>query len=515
VGLKTKYRALLVKAISGAFLVLTIVGGNAVAQSTESGFDRGLYFGGVMGKTDLSDDRLSILVRPFIRHQLFSKMDGEFSIGIGLLNSTEYRTRIVPVDYRLQYFPFRNLAAGYRSAVRSNDIFLYAGAGALNFHHARILRPNDPLTEHAGKTISNSEHWSFGKNWSAQAPVGIGTKVWLDQGTALLLTAGYVFTSSEALSAVPSAKSDGYWNVSVGLSMRSLFRPKPEPMPEPIYPVTPPVAVVVEPVIEEPVVVEPEIEIVEEVRPVIILPSMVNFDLLAFNLDEAADATLQVVRQYLDVNNEKGLVLRGHTDISGTDQLNTVLGYQRAWEVKSRLINAGVSPDRVVITSLSFKEPLASNDTEEGRRQNRRVEFDGVGLEELVEYKPAIDVASEVSLASSVNMLMPEVGVRFSHSPFRYEVNSVDFTNEIRNELIALLVALERESDVQIAVVGYSDRLPNQGVNELTSMARATKIKEFLVDRGIHSSRISTWNENNWEHMVPSVAGRILIIRTQ
>lgn len=498
------------KVLSVVILLFLLIDG-VTAQQSQSGIERGVYFGGVMGKTDLSDDRYSILVRPFIRHQLGSKFDGEFSLGIGLLNSTEYRTRIVPIDYRLQYFPFRTVDAGYGSALRSSDLFLYAGAGALNFHHARVLRPDDPLTEDAGKTISNTEHWSFGKNWSAQAPVGIGTKVRMNTGSAILFTAGYVFTSSDALASIPSAKSDGYWNVSVGLSLPGFSRPKPEPMPEPIYPVTPPVAVVEVPVVEK----EPVVEVVEEVRPVVILPSMVNFDLLAFNLDVRAHATLDVVHEYLDVNEDRGLILRGHTDITGTDQLNMVLGYQRAWVVKSDLMSRGISPDRIVITSLSYREPLASNETEDGRRKNRRVEFESVMVDELVGYRSRIDESSEMALASSVSMLLPDAGRPFAHSAFRYEVNTVSFSDAMLAELAALKRLLENEKEIQIAVIGYSDRLPNIGVNNLMSTARASRIKEYFVDRGIESSRITTWTENTWDEASTSVAGRILIIRAR
>ncbi|MCK4546206.1 MAG: OmpA family protein [Candidatus Eisenbacteria sp.] len=67
--------------------------------------------------------------------------------------------------------------------------------------------------------------------------------------------------------------------------------------------------------------------------------------------------------------------IRGHTDSSGEDQFNVNLSQQRADAVRDYLISRGVSPDRMTAVGYGESEPVATNDTAEGRVRNRRVEF--------------------------------------------------------------------------------------------------------------------------------------------
>ncbi len=71
------------------------------------------------------------------------------------------------------------------------------------------------------------------------------------------------------------------------------------------------------------------------------------------------------------------IILTGHTDRVGTETRNVELGKQRAAAVASLLRSKGVDDDLIVIGSKGSSDPVASNDTEAGRRLNRRVE---VGL---------------------------------------------------------------------------------------------------------------------------------------
>jgi len=68
------------------------------------------------------------------------------------------------------------------------------------------------------------------------------------------------------------------------------------------------------------------------------------------------------------------LLLVGHTDSQGTDSYNQDLSRRRAGSVASYLESHGVSSARVEVTGRGETEPIATNDTEAGRAQNRRVE---------------------------------------------------------------------------------------------------------------------------------------------
>lgn len=78
-----------------------------------------------------------------------------------------------------------------------------------------------------------------------------------------------------------------------------------------------------------------------------------------------------VLNEYPDTNIE----IQGHTDSKGTDSYNQSLSDKRASAVASYLRNRGVSSSRVSIKGFGESAPIASNDTESGRAQNRRVDF--------------------------------------------------------------------------------------------------------------------------------------------
>jgi outer membrane protein OmpA-like peptidoglycan-associated protein len=68
-------------------------------------------------------------------------------------------------------------------------------------------------------------------------------------------------------------------------------------------------------------------------------------------------------------------ILNGHSSAEGTVEHNMSLSVDRANSVKSYLVNAGVSAENLTIKGFGAGQPMTSNDTEEGRALNRRVEF--------------------------------------------------------------------------------------------------------------------------------------------
>ncbi len=67
--------------------------------------------------------------------------------------------------------------------------------------------------------------------------------------------------------------------------------------------------------------------------------------------------------------------ITGHTDAIGSDADNQILSEGRANSVRQDMIDRGIDPGRIEAIGKGESEPIASNDTEEGRAQNRRVEF--------------------------------------------------------------------------------------------------------------------------------------------
>ena len=69
------------------------------------------------------------------------------------------------------------------------------------------------------------------------------------------------------------------------------------------------------------------------------------------------------------------LEAEGHTDNTGSDELNQKLSEQRAFAVRTLLLDQGLDPSRVMARGFGKDQPVADNSTSQGRQQNRRVEI--------------------------------------------------------------------------------------------------------------------------------------------
>lgn len=79
--------------------------------------------------------------------------------------------------------------------------------------------------------------------------------------------------------------------------------------------------------------------------------------------------------EFLLENQTVHIHIVGHTDAVGTDEANQILSEGRANAVRNDLIKRGVAAERMTAEGKGEKEPVADNDTDEGRQLNRRVEF--------------------------------------------------------------------------------------------------------------------------------------------
>lgn len=99
------------------------------------------------------------------------------------------------------------------------------------------------------------------------------------------------------------------------------------------------------------------------------------FDFDKSTLTQDAQSKLADAAVVLNENPAKAVQVAGHTDSVGTEEYNLGLGQRRADAVRSYLVQLGVDAARMTTQSYGESEPVASNDTSEGRSQNRRVEI--------------------------------------------------------------------------------------------------------------------------------------------
>ena len=101
-----------------------------------------------------------------------------------------------------------------------------------------------------------------------------------------------------------------------------------------------------------------------------------------------SEAAMANLANFLLMNPSVTIHITGHTDAVGTDEANQILSEGRANAVRNDLIKRGVAAERMTAEGKGEKEPVADNDTEEGRQLNRRVEFiitgtDGEDIEQI------------------------------------------------------------------------------------------------------------------------------------
>jgi outer membrane protein OmpA-like peptidoglycan-associated protein len=108
---------------------------------------------------------------------------------------------------------------------------------------------------------------------------------------------------------------------------------------------------------------------------IVTMPQDILFATGSATLTPTLIGDLQDVARSLNTYPNTTVQVVGHTDNTGDAAYNQRLSEQRAQSVASVLISSGVAPSRVQIVGRGENNPIASNQTAEGRQQNRRVEI--------------------------------------------------------------------------------------------------------------------------------------------
>ena len=105
------------------------------------------------------------------------------------------------------------------------------------------------------------------------------------------------------------------------------------------------------------------------------MPSSITFALNSSDLNAQFFSALEGVGVVLKEYNKTVIEIAGHTDSSGSDSYNQQLSQRRAQAVATYLASQGVKNERLMTVGAGESYPIASNDTEQGRAANRRVEL--------------------------------------------------------------------------------------------------------------------------------------------
>ena len=102
----------------------------------------------------------------------------------------------------------------------------------------------------------------------------------------------------------------------------------------------------------------------------------IYFDFDKTTLTPESNVELDKQAEFLRENPDINILITGHTDSKGSDSYNMKLSEGRAIAVMNALIERGIAPERLKAEGRGETQPVATNDTEEGRAENRRIEIE-------------------------------------------------------------------------------------------------------------------------------------------
>jgi len=197
--------------------------------------------------------------------------------------------------------------------------------------------------------------------------------------------------------------------------------------------------------------------------------SMFAFD--SAELNDEGKAAIEAYRKKLgpELTDAFMVVIVGHTDNTGDKNHNMELSYQRAVSVADYLIATGADANKIRTIGRGPEEPIASNETREGRMQNRRV-----------------DVAVIAELRALDRVVFPSAIV--------FERDSADL-NEQGKEFLDINIMTARalmQRATFIDVVGHTDDKWDDDHNMELSKKRAASVRDYLISKGVDASKMVT-----------------------
>ena len=201
----------------------------------------------------------------------------------------------------------------------------------------------------------------------------------------------------------------------------------------------------------------------------IAIPSASMFELGQVEINEAGKAAIDEYRENLgpEMTDAYMVLVVGHTDTSGEASYNDVVSLKRAQSVADYLVATGANEDRIRVIGRGSREPTASNETRDGRIQNRRV-----------------DVLVVAELRALDTMLFPSVAL--------FERLSAELTEQ--GQVLLDQHSMEAKellsSAAYIEIVGHTDNVGDDNDNMELSKQRAATVRDYLVSKGIDASKM-------------------------
>lgn len=180
-----------------------------------------------------------------------------------------------------------------------------------------------------------------------------------------------------------------------------------------------------------------------------------TFALGSATLTQQAETVLQRLVDLANRHPNTVIEIGGYTDSTGSAEYNQRLSERRAMAVRNYMVLKGITPDRLIAVGYGETNFVATNDTPEGRQQNRRVEFKFLGEDAL--------------------------GLPLLH----FKLGKSELTDASMQDLDRIADKLKANPGVRVEVAAYTDSSGSAELNKQLSLKRATMVKDLLVARGV------------------------------
>jgi OmpA-OmpF porin, OOP family len=202
----------------------------------------------------------------------------------------------------------------------------------------------------------------------------------------------------------------------------------------------------------------------------------IQFNIKKEGLQREDKEKLAVLGTYMTKYPDTTAVIEGHSDNVGTEEHNMTLSQQRAESVVSYLMDGfHIAPSRLQAIGYGETRPIASNSTEEGKRQNRRID-------------------AVIACSTDIEGLHVKPAKLTMAMEMEFDQNKANIKPQYADELANVAAFLKANPAVSATVEGHADDLQaNTALAMQISQDRAQNVVNYLVDKlGVSREQLST-----------------------
>lgn len=199
----------------------------------------------------------------------------------------------------------------------------------------------------------------------------------------------------------------------------------------------------------------------------------IHFEINRAEIPRAESERLNAASEFLQRYPNTKAVITGHTDNVGSDQSNMQLSQRRADSVMQYLVGKQIDSSRLSTVARGEADPVASNDTDSGKRDNRRI-------------NTTIDCVKDVA-----GLSLPETRITVA-ALVEFAANSAEVNEQYHADLEKAANYLRDNPNVTAHVEGHAADLTSTDKAQQISERRAANVVDYLVEKfGIERSRLT------------------------